>query len=225
MRSMNSPTVAEIVDAGEHLPNGATLVIDHVTWDDYDYLLEGLADRPGLRISYDCGRLEIVSPLQEHGQYECLVEDLVLIFCEAFRIQLQKYGRTTWRRKALSRGAEPDGSFYIKNAQRTIGKKISLESDPPPDVVVELDVTRSSTTKLSIYAALGVPEVWRYDGKICRFYSRFENDYREILVSRFLPGLTGSLIAEAIEVGKTRGQDEARKSFRRWIKALKKQPR
>ena len=204
------------------MPNGATLVIDQVSWDDYDYLLEGLADRPGLRISYDCGRLEIVSPLQEHGQYECLVEDLALIFCEAFRIQLQKYGRTTWRRKALSKGAEPDASFYIKNAQRTIGKKISLEADPPPDIIVEIDVTRSSRSKLSIYAAFGVPEVWRYDGKTCRLYWRLENDYKETQVSRFLPGLTVALIAEAIEVSKTQGQDEARKAFRRRIKALMK---
>jgi len=219
---MSFETAAEIVDAGEHLPNGGTLVIDQVSWDDYEYLLEGLADRPGLRISYDCGRLEIVSPLQEHGEYECLVEDLVLVFCEAYRIQLQKYGRTTWRRKTLAKGVEPDASFYIKNAQRIIGKKITLESDPPPDIVVEIDVTRSSLAKLSIYAALGVPEVWRYDGKTCRFYARFEKGYRETSVSRFLPGLTGAMIAEAIEVSKTQSQDAARKAFRRRIKALKK---
>lgn len=225
MRSMSLPTAAEIVDAGEHLPNGARLVVDQVSWDDYEYLLEGLADRPGLRISYDRGRLEIMSPSQGHGEYECLVEDLVLLFCEAFGIQLQKYGRTTWRRQALSRGVEGDASFYIKNARRIIGKKISLESDPPPDIVVEIDVTRSSMTKLSIYDALGVPEAWRYDGETCRFYSRFEKGYKETQVSRFLPGLTGAMIAEAIEVSKTQGQDEARKSFRRRIKALKKQSR
>jgi hypothetical protein len=86
-------------------------------------------------------------------------------------------------------------------------------------------ITRSSRSRLSIYAALGVPEVWRYDGKTCRLYLRFENDYKETQVSRFLPGLTGAMIADAIEVSKTQGQDEARKSFRRRIRALKKQPR
>jgi Uma2 family endonuclease len=220
---MSSPIATEIVDAGEHLPNGATLVIDQVSWDDYEYLLEGLADRPGLRISYDCGRLEIVSPSPGHGYYECLVEDLVLLFCEAFRIPLEKYGRTTWRRKSLSKGAVPDASFYIKNAGRIIGNKISLESDPPPDIIVEVEVTRSSQSKSPIYAALGVPELWRYDGKTCRFYARIEDGYQETRVSRFLPGLTGAVIAEAIELSKTKGQDEARKAFRRRIKALKKQ--
>jgi Uma2 family endonuclease len=183
MRSMSFPTAAEIVDAGEHLPNGATLVIDQVSWDDYEYLLEGLADRRRLRISYDCGRLEIVSPLPVHGEYERLIEDLVLIFCEAFRLRLEKRGNATWKRKALLKAAEPDSSYYLQNAGRIIGRReISLESDPPPDIVVEVDVTRSSRTKLSIYAALGVPEVWRYDGKACLFYARFEDGYKETRV-------------------------------------------
>ena len=223
MRPMSFQTADEIVDAGEHLPNGATLVIDQITWDDYEYLLEGLGDRPHLRISYDCGKLEIVSPLPEHGKYERLIEDLVLMFCEAFHLKLEKCGNATWKRRTLSKGVEPDSSFYLQNAGRIIGRReIDLEYDPPPDLVVEIDVTNSSLNKFSIYAALGVSEIWRYDGKVCRFYMLVKGGYQEISVSRFLSGLTGPMIADCIELSKTRGQDEARKAFRRRIKSLKK---
>ena len=165
-----------------------------------------------------------MSPSPEHGQYESLLEDFVLMFCETFRIPLEKCGRATWRRQSLSKGAEADASFYIKSAGRIIGRKINLESDPPPDIVVEIDVTNSSLRKLSIHVGLGISEVWRYDGHVCRFYILVKDAYRETRISRCLPGLTGPMIADSIELSKTQGQDEARKAFRRRIKALKKGP-
>jgi Uma2 family endonuclease len=82
------------------------------------------------------------------------------------------------------------------------------------DIAVEVDVTRNSLKKFPIHAALGVSEVWRYDGKVCRFYVLSDGQYVEIQSSNFLPDLTGQMIAEACELSKTAGQDEARKSFR-----------
>jgi len=223
---MSFQTADEIVDAGEHLPNGATLVIDQISWDDYEYLLEGLADRPGLRISYDCGRLEIVSPSKGHGRYERLIEGLVLIFCEVFHLKFEAFGSATWKDRSLAKGNEPECAYYIRKVEQMLGKgPIDFESGPPPDIAVEVDITRSSLTKFSIYAALGVAEVWRYDGKRCRFYGLIEGRFLEIQTSDFLPGLTGQMIAEAVELCKTAGQDEARKTFRRRIKSLKKENR
>jgi Uma2 family endonuclease len=216
----------EILDAVEHLPNGATLVIHEFSWDDYERLLEELVDRPGLRISYDSGRLEVMSPSSRHGRCESLIRDLVLIFCEIFHVKLEGAGLVTWKRRSLSKGVEPDASFYFQNVKHLIGKEdIDLEQDPPPDLVVEVDVTNSSLGKFPIYAALGIPEVWRYTRKACRFYALTDGKYNEIAVSGFLPKLTGEMIADAIEIGRSKGQDEARKTFRRRMKALKKEAR
>jgi Uma2 family endonuclease len=213
----------EVLEAVEHLPNGATLVIHEFSWDDYERLLENLGDRPGLRISYDSGRLEVMSPTFRHEECEDLIGDLVLIFCEAFHLTLQKAGRTTWRRRSLAKGAEADGSFYIRNAKHTIGKEdIDLEQDPPPDIAVEVDVTRNSAGKFPIYAGLGIPEVWRYHREVCKFYALTNGKYKEIAASGFLPQLTGEMISDAIEIGRSKGQDEARRTFRRRIRTLKK---
>jgi Uma2 family endonuclease len=127
----------EILDAANHLPGGATLVVPNVEWEDYERLLEDLMARPHLRTSYDCGRLEILSPSAEHGEYERLIEDLVTIACEFFRQKLEKRANATWKRRSLSKGAEGDASYYIENATRIIGKRsIDLETDPPPEYVI-----------------------------------------------------------------------------------------
>ena len=138
--------------------------------------------------------------------------------CQTLRLRLEKRANTTWKRRRLLRGVEADASYYIRNAEKVVGLlKLDVESLPPPDLAVEIDITNSSLDKFGIYAALGVQELWLYDGKICRFYTLNEGKYSEIPVSGFIPGLTGQLIADALELSKTEGQDKARSWFRREI--------
>lgn len=218
---MSLQTESEILEAAEHLPDGATLIVPQVSWDNYERLLEDLDGRSRFRVSYNCGRLEIVTQLPEHGEYERFIEDLTRAACEVFRLKLEKRGGATWKRRSLLKGAEGDASYYIENAKRVIGKRdINLESDPPPDIVLEVDLTSNSLRKFAIYAALRVPEIWRYDGQICRFFGLVDGKYVEIPSSRFLSGLTGQMLADAIELSKTRGQDEAIRSFRRVVRKL-----
>ena len=175
-----STQTANYLDAIEHLPDGATLVIHQFSWDDYERLLEELRERPHLRVSYDRGRLEVMSPLPEHEEYARFIDDLVRAFSDVHGLKLQKYGAATWKRQRLARGAEPDACYYVANAERVIGKRqFNLEIDPPPDIVVEIDITNESLSKFSIYAALTVPEIWRYDGKTIQFYELAGNQYRK----------------------------------------------
>src|SRR5439155_11054154 len=105
-------------------------------------------------------------PLPEHEEYKESLYTLVRAFAEERGITLETRGSATWKRRKFQKGAEPDTCFYIGNAERIIGRrKIDLESDPPPDVAVEIDTTNESLSKFPIYAALGVPEIWRYNGK------------------------------------------------------------
>ena len=222
MTSMNLQATDEILQAAEHLPGGATLVVPQVAWDDYERLLQDLAERPRMRVSYDCGRLEIVSPLPEHEEYADFLNDLVRAYADAYDMELEKRGHATWKRKALEKGAEADACYYVRSAERIIGKRtIDLESDPPPDIVVEIDTTRNSLTKFPIYAALSVPEIWRYDGQKVHLFELADGQYIPISESRFLPKLTGQMLAEAMELSKTRGQKTALKAFRRRIRSRK----
>ena len=218
----------EVLDATEHLPDGTTLIVPQFDWDDYERLLEDLAERPHLRVSYDCGKLEIVSPLPEHEKYARFIDDLVRAFADAQGLELEKLGHTTWKKRALAKGVEADACYYVRNAKRVIGKRtIDLDSDPPPDIAVEIDTTRDSSKKFSIFAALAIPELWTYDGHAVVIYQR--NDaaiYTVAPGSRFLPGLTGPMLAEALEFSQTHGQTKALSEFRRKIRSLKrKSPR
>jgi Uma2 family endonuclease len=210
-----SARTAEYMDAIEHLPEGATLIIQQFSWNDYESLLEDLRDRPHLRISYDQGKLEVMSPLPEHEEYGRFIDDLVRAFAYAHRLKVQKYGGATWKKQRLSKGVEPDCCYYVANALQVIGKrKFDLEIDPPPDIVVEIDITNESLSKFPIYAALSVPEIWRYDSKRVQFYELAVDKYREVSESRFFPGLIPAMLATALEQSKKDGQDEALDSFR-----------
>jgi Uma2 family endonuclease len=210
-----STRTAGYLDAIEHLPEGATLLIHHFTWDEYERLLEELPERPHLRVSYDRGKLEIRSPLPEHEEYAFFIDLLVLAVAEKLHLKLEGRRSATWRRRGLARGVEPDACYYVANAPRIIGKRqIDLESDPPPDVAVEIDITNESLNKFSLYAALGVPEIWRYDGDKIQFYELAGDLYRETTESQFFPGLKPALLAEALEQSKTEGQTAALERFR-----------
>jgi Uma2 family endonuclease len=156
---------ADHLEAVRHLPAGATLIIHALAWDEYERLLEVLAEGSHVRVSYDRGKLEVMSPLPEHEEYARFIDDLVRALSDARDLELEKRGSATWKKQSLAKGVEPDACYYVRNADRIIGRRtIDLESDPPPDIVVEIDVTNESLGKFPIYAALGVPEIWRYDG-------------------------------------------------------------
>ena len=219
MLSMSLRTTPhEVLNAGEHLPEGATLVVPQFLWDDYELLLQAFADRSRLRVSYDCGRLEILSPSNRHEKYARFFDFLVLAVCEVRGLALEALGHTTWKKKAVAKGVEPDACYYVKNANRIIGKlELDLETDPPPDIAVEVDLTTGSVRKFSIYAALSVPELWRYDGQTVRLYGLTDGKYEEVAVSTFLPDLTGQMLVEAIETSDRDGQMNALKAFRQRI--------
>ena len=206
---------ADYLDAVDHLPAGATLVVHDFSWDEYECLVEALAERH-FRVSYDRGRLEIMTPLPEHEAAARLIDRLVDIYVEKVNVTLENYGSATWKRRALAKGVEPESSYYIASADRIIGKhhKIDLESDPPPDIVVEIDVTNESLSKFGVYSALSVPEIWRYDGRQMWFHELADQTYHEISESRFLPGSTPGMLAAALEQSKTEGQTAALRAFR-----------
>ena len=203
-------------DVIDRLPDGSTLILHGIDWDDYERLLQGLVDRPHLRLSYDCGRLEIMTPLPEHEEYARFIDLLVYVWSDTHDLKVQSYGGATWKRRRLRKAVEPDACYYVTNADRVIGKrKFDLEVDPPPDIVVEIDITNETLGKFPLYAALGVPEIWRYDDEKFYFYELAGKGYREISASRAFSGLTPAMLAEALEQSKTEGQTAALAAFRR----------
>jgi Uma2 family endonuclease len=214
---------SEYMDAIDHLPEGATLVLQQFTWPDYQRLVHDLMDRHRLRVTYDGGRVEIMSTLSEHEEYSVLIDRLVFTFGEQFHLDVEPRGRTTWSREVLDRGLEADSCYYVTNASRIIGiRRLSLDSDPPPDIALEIDITNESLSKFPIYAAFKVPEIWRYDSRHMYFYELSGESYVKISESRVLPGLTTSMLVRAIERSMTEGQTAAVHAFRAELQLLRR---
>ena len=176
------------------------IVLHNVSWETYERLLKERGESRVPRFAYDRGELEIMSPSTEHESISYYVGLLVGVFAREGGFGLFGAGSTTYNREDADRGFEPDQSFYIRNADRVRGKpRIDLSVDPPPDLVVEIDITSPSLTKLPIYARLGVPEVWRYDGDSFSVLVLEGEEYVEAGESAVLPPLTGEALSYLIE--------------------------
>jgi Uma2 family endonuclease len=152
-------------------PTRQTLLLSNVDWKTYSRLLRIFAEHRGMRLAYDRGELEIMSPSMEHDRDGRLLGRLVSALTEELGMPLLSAGSTTLRRRLRRRGIEADECYWIANAHRMAGRRqLDLRRDPPPDLAIEVDVSHSSLDRLSIYAALGVPEVWRLDGDQLTFH-------------------------------------------------------
>lgn len=218
--------IAEAVnylEAIERLPHNGTLVLYGVPWDEYEEILVQMENKPACRVSYNDGVLKIMSPRSDHEYPKDVALRLASLYAEEFDIMLESYGSTTYRSRKKAKGAEPDTSFYVQNAHRMIAcDDINLETDPAPDVVVEVDTTNESLDKFKIYAALGVSEIWRFDGRKFQIFVLGETEYSESDNSPALPLITAEILGEYLERGRSEGQTAMLKAFRRFLQASRK---
>jgi Uma2 family endonuclease len=144
---------------------------------------------------------------------------MVEVVTEETNTEIASLGSTTWSREDLQKGLEADECFYIQNEAQIRGKtEIDLTTDPPPDLVIEVDITSSSLDRLAIYAALGIPEVWRYDGKDLTIYRLWAGDYRRQGASQVLPLLQRDDILRFMQTSQTMGETSWVREFRQWVK-------
>ena len=218
-----STLTTSYLDIVERLPAGAQLRLQNIQWDEYEHLLSQMDAHPGHRVSYDSGRLIIVSPNREHEFYKFFIGRLTAALGEELGVDVEGGGSTTLKSQLLAKGVEPDESFYVQNASRIIGKlKLDLRTDPPPDVVVEVDMTSDSLDKFRIYAALGVPEIWRYDGEQAFFYRLAGAEYQAMENSLAFPPLAATDLARFVGRSKTEGQTAALAAFREVVRARRR---
>ncbi|WP_416668578.1 Uma2 family endonuclease [Egbenema bharatensis] len=188
-----------------------------ISWQTYETLLQELSDRR-LRLTYNRGSLEIMAPSPEHGRFKKVTGRFVETIAEELDIQIEPLGSTTFKRPRLS-GAEPDECFYFRNIDRVRGKKrLDLNEDPAPDLVIEIDVTSSSQSRLQVYADLGVAEVWIYNGASLIIHQLRNGCYMVSQTSQFFPTFPISEIAEFLQQTGTEDYLTLVKAFRKWVR-------
>jgi Uma2 family endonuclease len=201
----------------EQHPVDGKLVLHDVSWDEYEALMDQLVDPAGLRIAYDDGTLQIMTTSAEHEKYARLFEALITVVRLRKRMTIHSFGSATMRKRKKAKGNEPDACFYVQSAP-LIGNRVDIdfEIDPPPDIAVEIDLHRDSISKFSIYAALGVGEVWRYDGEVLKIDLLEGADYIPANQSRTLPILTSEILTHFLR--RMREDDnQALIEFDEWI--------
>ena len=142
------------------------VVLFNIDWRTYNVIGRALINRPALRLTYDRGTLEIMTTSSERRRFKHVLRRLLETWAEERGIAIAGYGSMTFKRRKFLRGLEPDECYWIaKEAQMRGRDHIDLRVDPPPDLVLEIDIFHSSLDRMGIYGILGVPEVWRCSKK------------------------------------------------------------
>ena len=197
------------------------VVLKNIGWQEFEDILIEMGDSRSSRIAYDRGTLEIIMPLQEHEYFKEIISDLVKDLAEELDMDYECLGSTTWKRKDLLAGVEPDNCFYIQNEPLIRGNlNINLSQDPPPDLALEIDMTSKSLNRQVIYARLGVPEIWRYDEGILTIYHLENGEYIESEKSLAFPDFPIKEIPAFVKENLNVGRRAIRKLFRDRIKNL-----
>jgi Uma2 family endonuclease len=191
------------------------VILKGVSWSTFKALLADVGDDRAWRIAYDGGVLEIRMPHLEHEVPKGLIESFIEATADELEIEVMKAGSLTLEREDLTRAVEPDTCFYIQNEASVRGKRdINLPEDLPSDLAIESDYTNSSVNKDSIYAALGVLELWRYRRESLQVYQLVDGKYEKCEISLAFPILPVAEIPGFIEQSRTVGQRAAVRLFR-----------
>jgi Uma2 family endonuclease len=204
------------------IPSEQRTVLHNISWETYEHLLADHRDRSSPRFAYDQGVLEIMVVSSRHERPNRLISLLVELVAEEMELDLENLGSTTFRRQDLQRGFEPDSCFYVQNEERIRGK-VGIDSnvDPPPDLVIEVDITSPSLDRFPIYAHFGVPEVWRYDGERVVIYELRDTEYVEVANSLALPWFTSDILTRLVEQGLTMRRTSWARKVREWAQSIR----
>jgi Uma2 family endonuclease len=191
------------------------VIMHGVSWRTFQQLLADRGERGGVLLAYDRGTVGLRVPSQGHEWIKTTITQIVEAFAFARDLHYRSLGSTTFVREDLARGFEPDACFYLDHADAIApDRPLDWAVDPPPALVIEVDITRSSLDKLPIYSALGVLEVWRYTAREVEIRGLIEDAYVVSDTSRVLPEINAGMLARFIEEARTTTNQTA------WFKSV-----
>jgi Uma2 family endonuclease len=194
------------------------VLLRNIAWNVYEIILNARGEYRNPRLSYYQGLLELMAPLEEHESASNLIDKFINILTEEKDTDLKSLASTALNRPDLKAGAEPDQCYYVKNEHLVRGKTVDLNTDPPPDLVIEVDIIHTDINKNALYKDLGISEFWRFDGKILTIYSLREGQYQEVETSPKFPLITKEMLYEFLKNAQQYGETSAKRTFRSWLR-------
>ena len=199
---------------------GSHLVLQDISWETYEQLLEIFAERSTPRMTYYQGTLELMVPLPEHERYSWTLGRLIVALSEEIGIEIIGLKSSTWRSEPKKAGNEADECFYIQNEALMRGKlTIDLKNDPPPDLAVEMDLTSSSINKMAVYAELKVPEVWIWKKGTLIINILNDTGYVESETSLAFGSFPVKELAQFMHLDSEKGENARIREFREWVRS------
>ena len=189
------------------------VLLCNVSWQSYEQILTALGERRSARLTYFNGCLEIMTPLEEHEGSSSRIDQFINVVTEEMNQDLKSLQSTRLNKPEILASAEPDQCYYISNEQLVRGKTVNLAVDPPPDLVVEVDIAHID--KNALYAAMGVPEFWRYDGQVLRIYQLREGEYQETQTSLAFPEIAKDLLYQFLQDCNEQGETASKRQLRK----------
>lgn len=218
MKAETKPAVFELKQL--IVPPGNRVELKNITWEMFENILTALGDGYAARLAYDNGTLEIKMPLPGHEDDKEIISDLVKALLEEIEIEYRTLGSTTFKDQNMAKGIEPDQCFYTQNEPAIRGKReIDLNTETPPDLALEIDITSDSRVRFNSYEGLGVPELWRYDGEFLQIYLIQEGKYVQSNTSQNFSTLSIiEVIPQYVKQSQTAGRIAIFKAFRAWVR-------
>ncbi|MGB3693235.1 MAG: Uma2 family endonuclease [Spirulinaceae cyanobacterium] len=193
------------------------VVLYDISWQQFNHIIDNLGESRGARVAYDRGVLEIMNPLPEHEYYKEVFSEAIKETSKVLDINYESLGSTTWRKESSLAGVEADNCFYFQNEALVRGKlEFDLDEDPPPDLVLEIDLTSKSLSRFPIYARLGVPEIWCYNIGNLLVYQLKDQEYIEVEISSVFPMLKVQDLPAIIEENRSAGRRAIHRAVREW---------
>jgi Uma2 family endonuclease len=199
---------------------GQRVLLNSVSWRDYVAIGDLLRDRPALRLTYDRGRLEIMTTSSTHERLKKWLGRFVETIAEEYGVAILPGGSMTFQREDLERGFEPDECFWIANEARMRGRAdYDPTRDPPPDLILEIEVTRSALNRMALFARLGVPEVWRFDGAAMHVHRlQPSGGYADAKSSSAFPAIRIADIVPYLAFDPNQDYLSTVRAFRAWVR-------
>lgn len=214
------------VPAPRHPAPGQSVLLTDIDWPGYIAIGNILRDRPALRLTYDRGKLEIMVKSHEHGWLEKRLGRLVELLAEECDLTFETAGDMTFQREDLERGFEPDDCFWIAHEPQMRGRtNYDPQRDPPPDLTIEVEVTVSALNRMAVFAAYGVPEVWRFDGETIHVHRlRDDGTYAEATRSPTFPAIPIPELVRFLTPDPSMSYLNILRAFRAWVREQLSRP-